>query len=142
MTRTVLVVLLTLAVTAGFAAWQSAGGPQGSAKITILEQSPSGTTFEVTVPGVEVTPTTVDGRTFSLLGLPGEVMASLEQGRPQVPKVSVLLAIPNDAQVSCRVLSRETRTLKVANVYPLQPPLLDNQEPGPLVFDQAFYSRT
>jgi hypothetical protein len=68
-------------------------------------------------------------------------MAVLEQGKPQVPKVSVLLAIPGGARVSARVLSRETKTLALANVYPLQPPLLDDRQPGPLVIDRGFYSQ-
>ena len=138
--RVVTAMAVLLAVGLTFANWMSVGGSAGSAQVTILDQNTSGTTFEVTVPGVEVTPTVAEGKEFSTVNLPGEVMASLEHGRPQVPKVSVLLAIPNGAQVSCRVLSRETRTLKVANVYPLQPPLLDGQQSGPLVFDQGFYA--
>ncbi|MCX6843897.1 MAG: C25 family cysteine peptidase, partial [candidate division WOR-3 bacterium] len=139
--RVVTAMAVLLAVGLTFANWLSVGGSAGSAKVTILDQTTRGTTFEVTVPGVEVTPTVADGREFSMVNLPGEVMATLEQGKPQVPKVSVLLAIPNGAQVSCRVVARETKTLKVANVYPLQPPLLDNQQPGPLVQDAGFYSQ-
>ena len=139
--RVVTALAVLLAAGLAVADWMSAGGAAGSADVTILEQNTTGTTFEVTVPGVEVTPTVVDGREFSVVNLPGEVMASLEQGRPQVPKVSVLLAIPNGARVSARVLSRETRTLKVANVFPLQPPLLDGRQPGPLKQDVSFYSR-
>ncbi len=137
-----IVLAALLAVTTASAAWQSTGGPEGSARITILDQSTRGTTFEVVVPGVEVTPMTAEGNEFSLVTLPGEVMAVLEEGKPQVPKVSVLLAIPSGARVTTRVLSRETKTLKVANVYPLQPPLLDGQEPGPPVFDRAFYGQS
>jgi hypothetical protein len=138
--RVVAAIVVLLAGSFALADWMSAGGASGSAQVTILEQSASGTTFEVSVPGVEVTPTAADGQRFSTVNLPGEVMATLEQGRPQVPKVSVLLGVPTGARVSARVLSRETRTLKVANVYPLQPPLLDDREPGPLVIDRGFYS--
>lgn len=142
MTKRVFTAMAVLmAVGLSLANWMSVGGSTGSAKVTILDQTTGGTTFEVTVPGVEVTPTVADGKEFSMVNLPGEVMATLEQGKPQVPKVSVLLAIPNGAHVSCRVVARETKTLKVANVYPLQPPLLDNQQPGPLVQDAGFYSQ-
>ena len=139
--RVVTAVAVLLAVGLTLADWMSVGGSAGGAKVTILDQNTTGTTFEVTVPGVEVTPTLADGREFSTVNLPGEVMATLEQGKPQVPKVSVLLAIPNGARVSSRVVARETRTLKVANVYPLQPPLLDDKQAGPLVQDVSFYSQ-
>jgi hypothetical protein len=141
MTKRVVTAMAVL-LAAGFslADWLSVGGTSGSAKVSVLEHSASGTTFEVVVPGVEVTPVTAEGSEFSMLSLPGEVMAVLDEGKPQVPKVSVLLAIPSGARVSTRVLAKETRTLKVENVYPLQPPLLDGQEPGPLVYDRAFYS--
>ncbi len=143
MTKRVVTALAVL-LAAGFslADWLSVGGTSGSARISVVEQSSNGTTFEVMVPGVEVTETSIEGYQFSLVTLPGEVFANLEQGKPQVPKVSVLLAIPSGARVTTRVLSRETKTLKVANVYPLQPPLLDNQEPGPLSFNQAFYAQS
>ena len=139
--RVVAAMAVLVAVGLTPANWMSVGGDAGRARVTILEQNTFGTTFEVTVPGVEVTPTTADGNAFSMINLPGEVMAGLEQGKPQVPKVSVLLAIPSGARATSRVLARETRTLKMTNVYPLQPPLLDNQPPGPFVQDVSFYSR-
>ncbi|OYD14403.1 hypothetical protein CH330_08750, partial [candidate division WOR-3 bacterium JGI_Cruoil_03_51_56] len=120
-----------------FTACLALAGP----KVTILENNSQSTVFEVTVPGVEITPVVVEGEQFSQLTLPGEVMAVLEEGKPQVPKVSVLLAIPTGAQVTARVVAKETKQLKVADVYPLQPPLTEDQEPGPLVVDRSFYAR-
>ena len=55
--------------------------------------------------------------------------------------MSVLLAVPRGARVATSVLERESQKLSVGNVSPLQPPLMDNQEPGPLVFDREFYSQ-
>ncbi|MEO0079278.1 MAG: C25 family cysteine peptidase [candidate division WOR-3 bacterium] len=136
-------VALILVLGAGLAvgAWQSAGGPSDGAQVKIIEQSSKGTTFEVVVPGVEVTPVTAEGRVYSQLSLPGEVMAVLEEGKPQVPKVSVLLGIPSGAEISVQVLTKETERLPVKDVYPLQPPLLDNEEPGPFVIDRQFYTQ-
>ncbi len=132
---------IILAFSVGQAGWISVNGATGSPKISILEQSSNGTTFEITVPGLETDRVVVAGEEFVSLHLPGEVMAILEEGKPQVPKVSVLLGIPDGAVVTYRVLEKETRRFKVDRVYPLQPPLLDNQQPGPLVIDRSFYTR-
>jgi len=134
------IAVLLLAATGASGAWLSAGGPQGEAAITILEQSFSGTTFEVTVPGIEVTRELADGREYNRIGIPGQVMATAGEGRPQVPKVAVLLGIPTGASVSAEVLERETVTLELDDVYPLQPPELDGAEPGELVIDREFYA--
>ncbi|OYD14056.1 hypothetical protein CH330_09635, partial [candidate division WOR-3 bacterium JGI_Cruoil_03_51_56] len=70
-----MLVALTVLIAAGFvfAEWQPVGNGTGSAKITMLEQNAARTVFEVTVPGVEITPVVVEGEQFSQLTLPGEV---------------------------------------------------------------------
>ncbi len=142
MTRRAFVVLSVL-VAAGlvFAEWQPVAGDRGSADLTVLEQSAARTVRELSSPGVEVTPVDAEGEVFSQLSLPGDVRASIKEGRPEIPKVSVLLAIPNGASVSARAEVLDAKVLAVSNVYPQQPPLLDGQEPGPLVIERGFYSQ-
>ncbi len=139
--RKVLILGLLLVAGPGFSAWLSTGGQSGSAGIAVVEQSSRGTVLDVTVPGLEAVLVSTDQGEYTRLELPGEVFAVLEEGRPQVPKVSILLAIPAGASVQARAEVLETRTLKVSNVYPLQPPLLDGQDPGPLKLDRAFYAQ-
>ena len=137
------VILLFLA-TIGWshAAWLPTGQVRAPspARVSVLAGNPSFTEFEIALPGIDRADTTVDHVSYARLSIPGEVFAVLTQGRPEVPKVSVLLGIPKDADVSVRVLDREVTTLRVANVYPLQPPLLDGQPPAPFTLDQPFYS--
>ncbi|MCR4423184.1 MAG: C25 family cysteine peptidase [candidate division WOR-3 bacterium] len=142
MNRHVFLVLMAIfAIGIGQTEWLAVNGAPGVPAVKILEQSSRSTTFEVTVPGLELERVAVDGQEFVRLNLPGEVMAVLDEGKPQVPKVSVLLGIPLGARISARVLSKETERFKVDRIYPLQPPLLDNQEPGPLVIDHDFYAQ-
>ncbi|UCG42626.1 MAG: hypothetical protein JSU73_12315 [candidate division WOR-3 bacterium] len=142
MTRRVLVALTVLAAAGiGYAEWQPLGSGTGSARISVLKNNVSQTVFEVSIPGLDISPVTAEGNEYSKLSLPGDVFAVLEQGRPEVPKVSVLLAIPTGARVTARAEVLETRTLSVAKVYPLQPPLLDGDRPGPLVIDSDFYDQ-
>ncbi|UCG43275.1 MAG: hypothetical protein JSU73_01260, partial [candidate division WOR-3 bacterium] len=118
-TRKVLILGLLLIAGTGFSAWLSTGGQSGSARIAVLEQSSRSTVLDVTVPGLEAVQVATDQGEYTKLELPGEVFAVLEEGKPQVPKVSILLAIPTGARVQARAEVLQTRTLKVANVYPL-----------------------
>ncbi|MFO7675023.1 MAG: hypothetical protein R6X12_01700, partial [bacterium] len=101
-------VLTALVVSAGLglasAGWLSVGGGAGGPEINIVEQSDSRTTFEVVVPGVVVEPVVTEAGGFVRLGLPGEVFAVLGEGRPEVPKVSVLLGVPLGARVTARAV--------------------------------------
>ena len=137
--RKLTVLTVLLAVGFVFAEWHEVAGGTGDAQVRILEQSNTGTTFEVVVPGVEITAKEVDGEEFSVVTLPGGHTAYLEDGKPQVPMVPVLLAIPTGAQVSLQVAAKEIERLRVANIYPLQPSVPISQEPGPFVIDREFY---
>ncbi len=142
MTRYILTVIAVLAaVGAAPGEWHRASGPEGRPEVDILVQNSMRTVLEITVPGVEVERREADGRSFNELRLPGDVMATLEVGRPQVPKRSVLLAIPTGAGVTARATVVETRTFPVGDVYPFQPPLKENEQPEAFVFDRDFYSR-
>ncbi len=137
--RAVAVLTVLLAVGFVFAEWHEVAGGSGKARVRILEQNNTGTTFEVTVPGVEITTKEVDGEEFAVVTLPGGHTAHLVNGRPQVPVVPVLLAIPNGATVSFHVEAKETQKLRVARIFPLQPLPPWGHEPGPFVFDRDFY---
>jgi len=119
--------------------WIGFGSDVSKAKVIILEQSASGTTFEVTVPGVEVTPVELGGVSYNQLSIPGCLPAMLEPGRPEVPRMSVLLAIPNGARVTVTVLDKEIKRLAVGNVYPLQPPDTSDEKAKHFVIDRNFY---
>jgi len=122
------------------ASWLQVGTGSGEAHVSIVEQSSSGTTFAVDIPGVEVVPTDVDGVTYSRVTIPGAVAAGLEVGRPEVPIVPVLLARPTGSNPALRILSMQTETLSIPRIYPLQPALRFGEAPGPIQIDGGFYS--
>ena len=125
----------------GLAAWYQAAGGAGQARVDILDQSAAGTTFEVTVPGVEVSVEHRDGRDFSRVTFPGGQPAPLTVGRPEVPMIPVLLAIPTGARVSVHLVSMETQEFEVTPVMPLQPPVPIGHQPDEFVFDQVYYAQ-
>ncbi len=114
-------------------------GSSHAPKVEIVHQSANGTTFEVTIPEVSVTEVEADGNTYVRLSLPGGHSARLDEGKPEVPQVAVLLAVPTGARVTAQVLEHRTRSFEVGKVYPLQPVPRVGDSPGPFVVDERFY---
>ena len=81
---------------------------------------------------------TVNGNTYDVVSIPGEVLAALDVGKPQVPKLSYLLGIPDGAHVSVSVAVLESRTFDNVNCFPYQTPVTDNSN-HPFVVDEDFY---
>jgi len=123
------------------AEWLPVAGGTGGVSISVIEQSPSRTVVEVVLPGLAVERVTEGGVEYARLAIPDEVMAVLEVGRPQVPKVSLLLGVPDGARVTARATVDETVTYAVGNVYPLQEPQVDSRPRPPFTIDAAFYTR-
>jgi hypothetical protein len=63
--------------------------------VRIVEQSSLGTTFEVVVPEMDTTTVMVDTMPFVVLTVEGANQASVADGRPQLLRVPVFLAVPN-----------------------------------------------
>ena len=88
--------------------------------MAVVSQGSGSTTFEVTVPGIESSHVTALGREFTRLSMAGAGIARLETGRPEVPVIPVMLAVPTGADVAVEVLDVRTGTVKTGPVYPLQ----------------------
>jgi hypothetical protein len=123
--------------------------------MTILSNSNSGTVMDVRIPGVVVESAMAAGTSYDVVSLPGQTMAPLDVGRPQVPKLSYLLGIPDNAQVSVSVTVLESETLENINCYPYQKPARDDEagtgegrgssytfsSTSTFAVDQAFYAQ-
>jgi hypothetical protein len=136
--RAAVLALLALAGS-GFSAWLGAGSFRAPV-MSIVSNTSSGTVMDVEVPGVNVETRTVEGTAYDAISIPGEVPAALDVGKPQVPKLSYLLGIPDHAQISVTVTVLETRTFDNVNCFPCQTPATDN-ETRPFVVDRAFYAQ-
>ena len=109
--------------------------------IRVLGQNLSGTTLEVEVPGVELSETLAGGRRCSRLSVPGGTTAPVDAGRPSVPAIVAVVAVPNGAKVTVESMSLDTETLHVSNVLPYQPPRSAETGASLFVFDLDFYRR-
>lgn len=87
----------------------SASQPSAPA-VTILQDDRNSTVLRIDVPGFEVTPFQADGKSYQSIDLLTDVMTA-QVGRPEVPYVANLLAIPDRGGVTVEVVATgEVRT--------------------------------
>ncbi|MBD3285489.1 hypothetical protein GF359_03565, partial [candidate division WOR-3 bacterium] len=78
--------------------------------------------------------------TFQRISVPGASHTG-EVGKPMLPVFSRSVAIPPTAGVKVKVEYKEEIVLKDYNVYPAQPPLMDNQEKKEFQIEDEFYEQ-
>ena len=98
------------------------------------------TVIDITIPGLEIGHRVHQGISYQQVSLPyGGIIH--EVGKPCLPLVTELVAIPDQGEVQVRVLDIQTTTIPDVNVYPfLEPPHRDGKYSEPeLVFDEEIY---
>jgi hypothetical protein len=134
------VTLLALLVASlGFGAWLGTG-PEAAPTVRVVSNTSNGTVLEVELTGVRTEQLTAAGAVYDVVNIPGDVMAALEVGKPQVPKLSYVLGIPDNAQLQVSVAVEETQTFDNVNCYPYQTPLVEGAN-NPFVIDREFYTK-
>jgi hypothetical protein len=121
-----------------------------SAKKAVVDVRPSLTeakaTLKVTVPGYEIAQTRQENADFVRVDVPGAGVTPTV-GRPELPVVRRFLAVPDGARVSVTFKAAQAKTLENVQVYPVQPPLPEQQVAGPgpakrpFAFAREFYGR-
>jgi hypothetical protein len=121
------------------ARWVSfAGEPEGRPEVTVIQHSDIKTVIEITVPGMKEEKKVLDGREFSFLSFPLEGDFLEIEGKPGLPVIRKWVAIPDDKNVTLKVLSYKCNTLKGYLPVPSQD-VFKYQKEG-LAVDHEFYS--
>jgi hypothetical protein len=115
--------------------------PGASPIVEVLESNNLQTIIHVSIPGMWVTDTIVDGSVYQILEIPGYGTTS-EIGAPQMPVIRHLLAIPAISDVRVNLMSTSVLTLNGYMVFPHQEPLQYGQVPNPFVIDTTIYYAT
>ncbi len=79
-----------------------------------------------------------DGKTFQALRFPG-YYTTREEGKPQLPVIIELVAVPGDAVVEVSVTGYTEKVLEGYNIYPFQIPVLETESPAAFVIDEVCY---
>ncbi len=98
--------------------------------------------LDLTLAGLDEQTIEVNGRTFQRLSLPGAGSTD-EVGRPELPTVGRMVALPIGAQPTVELLESTIETRTGYTIYPAQEPPTD--QPGeptpPFTVDEAFYGQ-
>ncbi|MEO0068343.1 MAG: C25 family cysteine peptidase [candidate division WOR-3 bacterium] len=135
--------LFVFALSGAIAGWLpfEPGGQEKPAEFKVISSNEEKTVVELNLEGIYVDSIKVDNRLFQTLTLNISAGGVLTQvGSPELPVVSRFIAIPDDKDVSLRVIAEETVTLKGFNIYPAQAPMPEEGEPQPFVIDEKRYS--
>jgi gingipain R len=136
----VLSVFVTLRASAE-ATWIAIDGssPPGQPTATIISSDETATVIEFTIPGFYTEDITEGAETYQQLSFPGHY-TTLEVGKPQLPAITELVAVPGLANVSVVVSGYTETTLSGYNVYPFQTPLLEDDSPVAFDYDNTTYT--
>ncbi len=133
-----LCILLTFPVAR--ADWVSlTGGSEGASPTVSLERTDArGVTVTVEIPGFYVSDAEMEGEIFQFIQIP-EAARSLEIGAPEVPKISVLVAVPDKGSVVMKEISRTPVRFDGYRVAPMQVPTTDIDPDPAFVMNEKIY---
>jgi hypothetical protein len=114
-----------------------------SPAVTLLEDSPSATTVRIDIPGFESSVLTAGGKNYTTISLHTE-SRTMEPGRPEVPYVPVVLAIPDQGDVTVEVVQTAGPvTFQDYYLPPARPTWKEGDpEPGYVESEASYHSTT
>lgn len=97
--------------------------PEGSSSpeppnIAVVEETQEWITIDIRIPGISVDEVEEDGRILHKISVP-EYFYTKEVGKPRLPVISALIAIPNDVDIEIVILDSATSVLPEDNIYPV-----------------------
>lgn len=107
--------------------------------VAVLSCDNSGTVLDVQIHGFLRQAKTVGCSLYDEITLPGEEYADLEVGKPQLPQVTSLLGVPDNALVTVSVQVLDSAVFGIGLCYPWQGNYPEDSEP-PFAFDTSFYA--
>jgi hypothetical protein len=123
--------------------WVSLGAdsPQ-DVRVAVLESDANHTVIDLSFPGFLAEEQKIRGTTYHRISVPG-CGALTEEGKPQLPVLARLVAIPDDRDVTLRVIEAGLTELAGFNIVPAQKPLPEGVAPrDDWSIDQGLYRQT
>jgi len=139
----ILVLALSMSPLSLVSAYELTLGEGGNLEATLLSSDPSGVKVQIDIPRILIEDKTEEGKTYQVVTIPGGGFLT-EIGKPQVPLVCRLVALPPFSGVKINVIQKETEILSGRFLlYPFQkPPTRDaNQKTEEFQLNEAVYSQ-
>lgn len=119
MKRTIVSALLSLSLCLAFALITESQPVQHREAFEITARSRNYMDIRFTLPEFEMEDVTAGGQSFQKIMLPG-AGTTMTSGLPELPVLTLNLAIPRQGSVNLQVLSSRTTSLQQFNAYPVQ----------------------
>ncbi|MEO0112285.1 MAG: C25 family cysteine peptidase [candidate division WOR-3 bacterium] len=132
--------ILFLSITLTFAGWLGKGKLEEPVKVNILSHTYQEAVLEISIPGIKTEDIEKGGVIYTKLYLLGEEGTTEEVGKPELPKISRVIGIPDNGKVEVEILESRYETYENILVYPFQPPTTDEKENWEFVIDRYFYN--
>ncbi|MCR3884960.1 MAG: C25 family cysteine peptidase, partial [Methanothrix sp.] len=118
-------------------------GDEDAAEVRLLASDAGGFVIDLHLRGLKVEVAEIGGETFHVLTV-SEKATTIEVGRPEIPVVSEVIAVPAGARIRATVIKSSYSAYPGYRVRPFQPPEVDCDPSGearPFVIDEEFYSQ-
>ncbi|MEO0097383.1 MAG: C25 family cysteine peptidase [candidate division WOR-3 bacterium] len=132
--------ILFLSITLTFAGWLGKGKLEEPVKINLVSHTYQEAVLEISIPGIKTEDIEKGGVIYTKLYLLGEEGTTEEVGKPELPKISRVIGIPDNGKVEVEILESRYETYENILVYPFQPPTTDEKENREFVIDRYFYN--
>ncbi|MBN2053403.1 hypothetical protein JW905_00690 [bacterium] len=132
-------ILCLVLIPTGFARWHSLGGPEDAApRLEVIESGAGRIVVDVSLPGFNLDEIKTPRGWFHAVTLPGHG-ATLEVGKPAVPRIDIRLAVPHGCTPTAGITRLTSQTLTGITVIPAQPQKKDGMPPTSFSIDDACY---
>ncbi len=112
----------------------------------VAQNGNSNTTLSLSLPALAITDVAINGETYKQLNLPGcgdlAVGEAFAEGMPDMPSLTALIAIPDQAGISLEVEHSGFDVISDIDLAPVQPFALESNQTDALPFakDEALYA--
>ena len=129
--------------TMSFAQWVSLDKnslPDSKPVVQLISDDITGTVIKVNLPGFSIKEFSADGKTYHSIDL-GSLGISTEIGKPEIPHIAKILAIPDQGSVSVEILeTSESQIIKGINIPPVRESWMEGEPETQFLENDLIYN--
>jgi hypothetical protein len=114
--------------------------PNSKPNVQLISDDITGTVIKIELPGFRINEFNADGKTYHSIDL-GSLGITTEVGRPEIPHIAKILAIPDQGTISVEVLEiGESKIIKGINIPPVRESWIEGKPETPYLENEESYS--
>jgi len=114
--------------------------PDSKPNVQLISDDITGTVINIELPGFRINEFNAEGKTYHSIDL-SSLGITTEVGRPEIPHIAKVLAIPNQGTISVEVLETgESKIIKGINIPPARESWIEGKPETPYLENEESYS--